>query len=522
MDTQEILRFCLENGLLLDKEVLELFKDSVDFESAKLIIEKIKSSTQSKIITKNIFYENKEKVSQFFLTLPKENQERLENFKIKLGLSIEISKQVSVPVEKNNEIKIDKLQPEGVKVLSVSCPIGKKFVVQDFVGYFRSRFLEMRGFLQTNPGLDNLVSINKLSGARQGVSLIGMVTNKSVTKNKNIVLEIEDLTGTLKVLVNKDKEEVYKKAEEVALDSIIGFKCSGSREIVFANDIIFPDSKIFERKRSPLDEYALFIGDVHFGSKNFMEENFMKFIDYLNGKIPNTPEVEKIKYLFISGDLITGIGNYPNQEKDLNIIDLEDQFNGIAEILGRIRKDIKIIICPGNHEGVRLMEPQPIYDEKYAWSLYDLENVILIENPSTVNIASTKDFSGIDILVYHGFSYPYYANNVSRLMKIKAMNTPEKIMEYLLKHRHLAPTHGSVQYFPCDKDAHLIRNMPDIFVSGHTHKSSVTYYNNILLVSCSTWETLTPYQEKFGNIPDHCKVPMVNLKTRAIKILDFE
>jgi len=85
---------------------------------------------------------------------------------------------------------------------------------------------------------------------------------------------------------------------------------------------------------------------------------------------------------------------------------------------------------------VRLMEPQPIYDEKYAWSLYDLENVILIENPSTVNIASTKDFSGIDILVYHGFSYPYYANNVSRLMKIKAMNTPEKIMEYLLKHRH--------------------------------------------------------------------------------------
>jgi hypothetical protein len=33
---------------------------------------------------------------------------------------------------------------------------------------------------------------------------------------------------------------------------------------------------------------------------------------------------------------------------------------------------------------------------------------------------------------------------------------------------------------------------------------------------------MTPYQEKFGNMPDHCKVPMFNLKTRKIKILDFE
>jgi len=33
---------------------------------------------------------------------------------------------------------------------------------------------------------------------------------------------------------------------------------------------------------------------------------------------------------------------------------------------------------------------------------------------------------------------------------------------------------------------------------------------------------MTPYQEKFGNLPDHCKIPMINLKTRAVKILDFE
>ena len=71
--------------------------------------------------------------------------------------------------------------------------------------------------------------------------------------------------------------------------------------------------------------------------------------------------------------------NYPNQERDLKIIDLEEQFIDLANLLDKIRKDIKIIISPGNHDGVRLMEPQPLLDEKYSWALYDLDNVIFTE-----------------------------------------------------------------------------------------------------------------------------------------------
>ena len=52
-------------------------------------------------------------------------------------------------------------------------------------------------------------------------------------------------------------------------------------------------------------------------------------------------ESKKIKYLFFVGDVVTGVGNYPNQEKDLEITDLEEQFFGLAELLGKIRKDIK-------------------------------------------------------------------------------------------------------------------------------------------------------------------------------------
>jgi DNA polymerase II small subunit len=528
MDAKQILKFCLEKGLLVDKDVLNLFNETNDTEFVKLIIEKIKSCTKQNIITKNIFYENKEKVNDFFYELPKENQRELENLKIKLGLSIEISREKQKLPEnlQKDEVKISKenedINEKDVKVLS-SVPVSnKKIEVQDFVTSLKNRFIEMRGFLQNHSELENLISIGKMAGSRQRISIIGIIYDKSVTKNKNILFEVEDTTGKIKVLINKDKKEMYEKAENVALDSVIGFRGSGNGEIFFADDIIYPDTSLPERKNSTAEEYALFAGDLHFGSKRFMRENFLKFVDYLNGGVPGDNEYKKIKYLFFVGDIVTGVGNYPNQEKDLEVLDLEEQFLQLSELLGKIRKDIKIIISPGNHDGVRLMEPQPFLDEKYAWPLYEMENVVITPNPCYVNIGEKKDFSGFNVLTYHGFSYPYYANNIPSLIQKKAMNCPEEIMKYLLKNRHLAPSHASTQYYPLEKDGLVIREIPDIFVSAHTHKCGVAYYNNILVISISCWELMSPYQEKFGNIPDHCKVPMFNLKTRKIKILDFE
>jgi len=539
MNSKEILRFCLDKGLLLDREILNLFSETSDSESLKLIIEKIKIHTRQRIITKSVFYENKDQVNQFFLTLPKENQKKLEKLKIKLGLSIEISREQNdlyssfKADQKENLIKITKRNQEqqeqqrnekesNVRILSAIPAFNKKPEIKDFVNYFRNRFSEIKNILQDHSELNNLISINKISGNAQRISMIGIVSNKRVTKNKNILLEIEDLTGKIKVLINQNKPELYEKAEEIALDSVIGFNGSGNREILFANDIVFPESMISERKKSLVDEYVLFIGDLHIGSKLFLEKSFLKFIDYLNGKVPNTPEANKIKYLFIIGDLITGVGNYPNQEKDLKIIDIEEQFISIAELLKKIREDITIIISPGNHDGVRLMEPQFLLDEKYAWPLYNLENVLFTGNPAQINIGAKKGFSGFDILTYHGSSFPYYAGNIPQLIKKRAMNSPEEIMKYLLKNRHLAPTHSSAQYFPLEHDALTIRNVPDIFVSAHTHKSGISYYNNILVVSVSSWESFTSYQEKMGAEPDFCKIPMFNLKTREIKLLDFE
>ncbi|MDO8623550.1 MAG: metallophosphoesterase [archaeon] len=516
METKEILGFCLEKGLLLDKDLLEMFSES-DFETSKLIIEKIGQCTQKRILTRSIFNEEKERVNQAISMLPEENQKRIEKLIIKLGLSISISKEVSI--EKKD---IQHTFEEGeVKIVSMNPTLSRKIEVKDFVKYFRSRFMEMKGILQEHSELNNLISIDKISGNRQGFSLIGIVFNKRTTKNQNVLLEIEDLTGKITALINKNNEELLKKVDGLALDSIIGLKCSGSREIVFVNDIIFPEALLFERKKSTQEEYAVFTGDLHVGSDKFLEESFLKFIDYLNGNT-DSKESEKIKYLFIVGDLIAGVGIHPEQEKELKILDVEGQYNKAAELLGKIRKDIKIIISPGNHDALRIMEPQPLLDEKYAWALYDLKNVILTNNPSLVNIGSRKGFSGFDVLTYHGYSFHYYCNNISPLIKEKAIHAPEKVMAFLLKNRHLAPTHSSTLYFPSENDPLLINKIPDIFVSAHTHKSAVAYYNNILTISSSSWESKTAYQEKMGNEPDFCKVPLFNLKTRAIKILDFE
>jgi len=523
MDNKEILKFCVERGLLLDPEVLKLFSDTTDEESIKFIIEKIRTHTQKRIITKELFEKNKEQVSEFFLELPKENQEKLERLRIKLGLQIEISKESALIA--NSPVKAPIFGEERadsfVKVLSKTPSFRKKIEINDFVKNLRSRFQEIKEILQEHSELEGLISINKLSNVRQKVSIIGIVSDKRATKNNNLILEVEDLTGKIKILVNQNKPELYSKAEEISLDSVVGFTGFGDREIFFVNNIVFPEAAISERKKSPFDESALFICDMHYGSKLFLEESFMKFVDYLNGKQGKASEVERIKYLFLVGDIVAGVGVYPGQKKDLKIEDLETQFQGLAELLSKIRRGIRIIISPGNHDGVRLMEPQPILDEKYAWPLYNMKNVTLTGNPSYVNIGAGKNFSGFDILTYHGSSFPFYANTIPSLIE-KSLNEPDKIMAYLLKNRHLAPTYTSIQVCPSEKDEMVIKRIPDIFVSGHIHKCKISYYNNILILSGSGWEEETEYQKRKGIQIDFCKVPMVNLKTRAVKILDFD
>jgi len=256
-----------------------------------------------------------------------------------------------------------------------------------------------------------------------------------------------------------------------------------------------------------------------------LPEQFNNFIKWINGEFGNEMQKEiskKVKYIFIAGDLIDGLGIYPGQESELNIKDIYKQYEECANLLKKIPSNISIIICPGNHDAMRLSEPQPPLYEDFAQPMFGLTNVFLVSNPSLINIHSSGDFPGFDVLIYHGYSFDYYVANIDSIRNQGGYDRADLIMKFLLKKRHLAPAYSSTLYMlGKDKDPLVIERIPDFFVTGHIHKTSVSNYRNITLICGSCWQSKTPFQEKVGHHPEPCRVPVVNLKTRKVKILKF-
>jgi len=92
----------------------------------------------------------------------------------------------------------------------------------------------------------------------------------------------------------------------------------------------------------------------------------------------------------------------------------------------------------------------------------------------------------------------------------------------LLKRRHLAPAFKSTPYLPAyEEDPLLIKVIPDIMITGHIHYSKVANYKGVTVMSGSCWQACTKFQEKLGHEPEPCMVPVVNLKTREVTVMDF-
>ena len=187
-------------------------------------------------------------------------------------------------------------------------PLKRTF--QDFVRYFNVRFKTLERMLKNRSELSGLTSISRIRGKtdKEKVSVIGMILTMDETKNGHIILELEDLSGTIKVLINKDNKELMQIGKDLVLDEVIGIVGQASNEIIFSNAIIKPDVPLSkELKKSPQDNYAVFSGDIHFGSKVFMKQEFMKLLLWLNGKMGTLAQREmakKVKYFFIVGDVI--------------------------------------------------------------------------------------------------------------------------------------------------------------------------------------------------------------------------
>src|SRR3989344_2970516 len=224
---QEVLNFCMYKGILLDKDILNVLENLRDIEVAKNFIEKIDFQYKQKIITKSFFQKNSDKVSDILLSYKGDNRKLIEEFFLSLGLNISNSEKTE---ESINKIK-ENVGNVSVKVFQ---NLPKKIEVKDFVNNFRSRYSFLKNILQQRPELDNLISINRISEG--SFSIIAMVSDKRTTKNGNVILELEDLTGRIISLVTKNRPEVFEKSKELLLDEVIGLKCNGNKEMIFRSE----------------------------------------------------------------------------------------------------------------------------------------------------------------------------------------------------------------------------------------------------------------------------------------------
>ncbi|MEM4282262.1 MAG: metallophosphoesterase [Candidatus Woesearchaeota archaeon] len=427
-----------------------------------------------------------------------------------------------------SEPEVEETAQAQIKVLFSYSGQPRDRTVSDFIALFNSRYRTLEKILKQRGELSNVVSIARITTKHYSdeASLIGMVYEKEMTKTGNIILTVEDPTGMIKVFV-PSSSKLITIAQDIVLDEVIGVVGQFRNGMVYAQNIFHPDIPIkTSLKRAPQDVAMAVLSCIHVGSTKFLRKEFSRFIDWLCGDFGSNEQRElakKIRYLFIIGDCVDGVGIYPNQERSLDIDDVQKQYLELTRYLKKIPKNVKLIICPGNHDATRLSEPQPPFPSKWSMPLLELENAIFVSNPALVNIAAFGDFGGFDVLCYHGFGFDDYSETVPSI-KNSGKNVSERtpqIMRFLLQKRHIAPTYGSTLQVPEQKDWLTIERIPDIWISGHIHRAATASYRGVLLVCASCWQEKTDFQEKMGHEPTPCVVPVVDLHKRKTIMLNF-
>ncbi len=389
----------------------------------------------------------------------------------------------------------------------------------DFTKLFINRYSSLRKILRNQRReLANAMPINRIKkNDLKDIQIVGIVKNVRTTTNGHRLIELEDETDIATCIALKNNRDTLQIANEVVLDEIIGIRgqLSKNGDLLVINSIIYPDISIQnEHHKAEIPVYAAFLSDIHVGSKQFMEDEWQGFLHWINGDIGNSRQRDvagKIKYLIIPGDVVDGIGIYPNQDKELSIVDVYRQYEALAEQLRLIPDHIEMIIQPGNHDAVRPAEPQPTF-EKEIQDLFSGMNMTFIGNPCYFSL------HGVEILSYHGQSLLDFATNIQYLK----YNDPVEIMKVMLKKHHLAPTYGGyTPLAPEHLDYMVIDRIPDIFVTGHVHLAQIADYRGVTLLNASSWQSQTSYQKMLNFIPDSAKLPIVDLKTSNVTMMDF-
>ncbi|WP_135829972.1 DNA-directed DNA polymerase II small subunit [Halorussus halobius] len=384
---------------------------------------------------------------------------------------------------------------------------------EDFVSVFRDRFerlgQQLRGRVNARP----TSAVADMPGGGE-TAIVGMISDIRSTASGHWLVELEDTSGTFPCLVMKDRE-FAGAVEELLYDEVIAVEGTLSDDngdgdgILFVDSLHFPDvPRTYEPSTADRHVQAALVSDVHVGSQEFMADAWSRFADWLH-----TEEASAVEYLLLAGDMVEGVGVYPDQDEELDIVDIYEQYEAFSEHLKEVPGDLEILMIPGNHDAVRLAEPQPGFDEELR-DIMSAHDARISGNPSTVTV------EGVDVLMYHGVSLDEV---IAELPDEKASyDEPHKAMYQLLKKRHVAPQFGGkTRLAPEERDYLVMDTVPDVFHTGHVHKLGWGKYHNVLAVNSGCWQEQTAFQKSVNIDPDAGFAPILDLDTLDMTVRQF-
>lgn len=488
MEVQEVIDSLHKKGYLISPEALEVIIEAENPEElARNALEKIKTKP---IIEKGDF-----------------------ETKVKTKISPE---KVEVVVQKTAFKPLSKEYDANLRIIGRESPdssSGGK--VEDFVVHFRYRYNKLYDILKTR-GTNTLMNIGNIKKRRgEKVKLIGMINDVRETKNGHIFMVLEDLYDSINALIPSGNRKLIAFGSRLINDEVIAVEGRLSKDLFIIDNIYQPDVPVKDIKTIEEDLAIAMISDTHVGSRLFMKDNLKKFLCWLKGEVGDEKQRKlagKIKYISIAGDLADGIGVYPKQEEELDILDIFEQYKVFSEFIQEIPEYIQVIISPGNHDAIKTADPQPKLPEELVPELYKMENVTLVGSPAMISVHGLKE------LIYHGTSFIDFVNNVPGAQ----FKESGKIMIEMLKRRHLHPIYGGKPISPGKEDALVIDEVPDLFHTGESHTNSYEVYKGVICVNSGTWQQITPYQLKLGHFPTPAVLPIVEMKYGKISVVHFD
>jgi len=301
--------------------------------------------------------------------------------------------------------------------------------IDGFSALFANRYSKLLKIILQRSQAKKLSPIEtvKSGKVKEEVIVAGLLMDRKIERDLT-KLVVDDPSGSLEMLVfNK---EIQETANSLLMDQFVMLTITpGKKGGFIVKDLVQPDVPDRVTNRSKTETYAVLISDLHVGSKYFMEKEFIEFVEWLSSP---DPIARKVRFVLVGGDIIDGIGIFPNQDKELLLVDVNEQMLKAAQLLDKIPKHIKVFIIPGNHDPGRRALPQPAIPEKHNFRLWNRENFFMLGNPSMIEL------NGVKILMFHGQSLDDVVGTAPGL----SYSQPAKAMRVLLKARHLSPIYG--------------------------------------------------------------------------------